>query len=82
VPSACDTGPGEAAGGGNVFGLQQAFHLGGCRDVVAGLWGVADEPRGAGGPVRARPVGEGAEAARLTLPRHPRAAFIRIGGPE
>jgi hypothetical protein len=63
VPSACDTGPGEAAGGGDVFGLQQAFRLGGCRDVVAGLWGVADEPRGAGGPVRARPVGEGAEAA-------------------
>ncbi len=44
VLSACETGLGEAAtGGGGVFGLQRAFHLGGCRDVVASSWKVNDE---------------------------------------
>jgi CHAT domain-containing protein/tetratricopeptide (TPR) repeat protein len=44
VLSACETGRGEAvAAGEGAFGLQRAFHVAGCRNVVAGLWKVDDD---------------------------------------
>ncbi len=92
VLSACETGLGEAAAdGGGVFGLQRAFHLGGCRDMVASFWRVDDEPTAALMQLfyyqpweKGQPPLQALRQAQLALYRNPTAIpdLARLRGPE
>jgi CHAT domain-containing protein len=88
VLSACDTALGEAQTGEGVFGLQRAFHLGGCRNVVASLWKVEDNATAALMALFYRKLWDGdglppAEAlrqAQLMLWRHPESVGVLARG--
>jgi CHAT domain-containing protein len=78
VLSACETGLGEVAGGEGVFGLQRAFHLAGCKNVVASLWKVDDQATAALMALfydklwrQGKPALEALRESQLTLYHHP-----------
>jgi CHAT domain-containing protein len=76
--SACETGLGEFTGGEGVQGLQRAFHLAGCPNVVASLWKVNDAATAALMAkfyhemwINKKPPIEALREAQLTIYRHP-----------
>jgi CHAT domain-containing protein len=78
VLSACDTGIGNVAGGEGVFNQQRAFHIAGCKNVIASLWKVDDAATAAlmvrfYGHLFAdkQPPIEALRRAQLELYRHP-----------
>lgn len=43
VLSACESGRGDMEVGEGVFGIERAFHLAGCQNVIASLWELDDD---------------------------------------
>jgi len=91
VLSACETGLGQLTGGEGVQGLQRAFHLAGCPNVVASLWRVDDDATAALMTVfydrlwhKNEPPIEALRQAQLTLYNHPErmATLARERGPK
>jgi CHAT domain-containing protein len=93
VLSACETGLGDVAGGEGVFGLQRAFHVAGCRNVVASLWKVDDEAtaalmelfyRNLWHPGKPMTPLEALRQAQLAVYRHPESipAWSKGRGPD
>lgn len=76
--SACETGLGDWTPGEGIRGLQHAFHLAGCRNVVASLWKVNDAATAALMAkfyhelwVKKQPPLEALRSAQLTVYYHP-----------
>jgi CHAT domain-containing protein len=78
VLSACQTGLGAVSDGECVHSLQLAFHVAGCKDVVASLWNVPDQATAALMAVfydellrSKKPPREALRQAQLTVYRNP-----------
>jgi CHAT domain-containing protein len=91
VLSACQTGLGQRTGGEGVQGLQRAFHLAGCPNVIASLWNINDEATAALMTVfydrlwhKGEPPLEALRQAQLTLYYHPEriGTLARERGPK